>query len=607
MQKEQLLKQHFGYSSFLQGQEALIDRILSGQDVLGIMPTGAGKSLCFQIPALMFSGITLVVSPLISLMKDQVLAMVEAGIPAAYINSSLTPAQMSKALANAKSGKCKLIYVTPERLHTPDFLAFAQRADISLVAVDEAHCVSQWGQNFRPGYLEISAFIDLLSARPVTAAFTATATSKVKEDILSLLSLKNPFILVTGFNRPNLYFEVRRPKDKFAETIAYLKANRNKNGIIYCATRKAVEEVCERLCAQGFSATRYHAGLEDAERAANQEDFLYDRKAVMVATNAFGMGIDKSDVSFVLHYNMPKDIESYYQEAGRAGRDGSPADCILLYSGQDVVTNQFLIDKSHGNSELDAKTLEQVKEKDRERLKQMTFYCSISDCLREYILRYFGDSTENYCGNCGNCRTNFEDIDITVIAQKLMSCVYHADQRYGAGTIIDAVRGSRSEKILRLGLDQISTYGMLKDEDAHFLRDVIRHLELQGYLEQTGAEYPVLRLTPKSRAVLLGNERLTMKHAKEPPRKPEKRKSGTFLSMAAPDEYLLHELKQLRRKLAQEAGVPAYVVFSDATLLDMCRRKPHSAAEFLGVSGVGQVKLERYGKAFLDVLRAHPG
>ena len=448
-------------------------------------------------------------------MKDQVQAMVAGGIRAAYINSSLTPRQMAQALSSARAGAYKIIYVAPERLHSPEFLQFAQRANISMVAVDEAHCVSQWGQNFRPGYLEIGSFIGLLPGRPVVAAFTATATSKVKEDILSLLNLKDSFILVTGFNRPNLYFEVRKPHDKFAETIAYLIANGSKSGIIYCATRKSVEEVCQRLCASGFSATRYHAGLEATERAANQEDFLYDRKPIMVATNAFGMGIDKSNVSFVLHYNMPKDIESYYQEAGRAGRDGSPADCILLYSGQDVITNQFLINNSHDNSEMDPETLEQVKAKEHERLKQMTFYCHISDCLREYILRYFGDSTDNYCGNCGNCRTNFEDVDITVIAQKLMSCIYRTGQRYGAGTIVDVVRGSRSERILRFGLDQIKTYGALNGESAHFLRDVIRHLMIESYLEQTSGEYPVLRLTLKSRAVLSGDEMLTMKCAKE--------------------------------------------------------------------------------------------
>jgi ATP-dependent DNA helicase RecQ len=601
VQKERLLKQYFGYTSFLEGQEELIDSILSGRDVLGIMPTGAGKSLCFQIPALMFPGVTLVISPLISLMKDQVQAMVAGGIPAAYINSSLSGAQTAKALSNANARQYKLIYVAPERLNSPEFLSFARQAGISLVAVDEAHCVSQWGQNFRPGYLGISGFIETLHKRPVVSAFTATATGKVREDIVSLLKLQRPRVLVTGFNRPNLYFEVQKPGDKLAATVAYLNENRDKSGIIYCATRRTVEEVCERLCDRGFNAARYHAGLADGERAANQEAFLYDRRPLMVATNAFGMGIDKSNVSFVIHYNMPKDIESYYQEAGRAGRDGSPAECVLFYSGQDVITHQFLINNGHDNAELDEKTLAQLKEKDRERLKRMTFYCHTHDCLREYILKYFGDQAAGHCGRCGNCRTNFEDVDITETAQKLMSCVHRTGQKYGAGTVVDVVRGSRSEKIVRLGLDAVKTYGVLAGEDAGLLRGVINHLILGGYLEQTDAEFPVLRLTPKSRGVLLEGERLVMKRVKEAPRA-----AATAGKKAAADGGLLGELKKLRLEIAKESGVPAFVVFSDATLRDMCRKKPRSKAELLAVSGVGQVKLERYGKAFLALLSRRP-
>lgn len=599
MHKEQLLTKHFGYSTFLEGQEVLIDCIISGQDVLGIMPTGAGKSLCFQIPALMLPGVTLVISPLISLMKDQVQSMVEGGIPAAYINSSLSAAQAAKALANARAGKYKLIYVAPERFESPEFLAFAQQTTVSMVAVDEAHCVSQWGQNFRPGYLGIGRFIEALPVRPVVSAFTATATDRVREDIIALLKLKQPYVLVTGFNRPNLYFEVRKPEDKFAEMLGFVRENREKSGVIYCTTRKSVEEVCEGLCEHGFAATRYHAGLPDEERAANQEDFLYDRKTIMVATNAFGMGIDKSNVSFVLHYNMPKDMESYYQEAGRAGRDGSSAECILLYSGQDVATNQYLIRKGYENSDMDAQTLQKLLEHDRERLKHMTYYCHTSGCLREYILGYFGDKAEDYCGNCGNCLLNFEDIEITEIAQKLISCVYRADQRYGAGTIIDTVRGSRSEKIKRLGLDRIKTYGTLKGQDANFLRDVIHHLVLSGYLEQTGNEYPVIRITPRSRGVLFDGEKLTMKRAKEATSKPVMKVAKD----AIPDAGLLGMLKKLRQEIARKSGVPAFMVFSDATLLDMCRKEPQTEAELLKVSGVGQVKLERYGASFLAVLR----
>ena len=600
MDKGQLLRQHFGYASFLEGQESLIDHILSGQDVVGIMPTGAGKSLCFQIPALMMPGVTLVISPLISLMKDQVQSMVEGGIPAAYINSSLTAAQTAKALANANAGKYKLIYIAPERLDSPEFLAFTRQTSISMVAVDEAHCVSQWGQNFRPGYLGIGGFIEALPVRPVVSAFTATATDRVREDIIALLNLKQPYVLVTGFNRPNLYFEVRKPADKLAETLGYLRQNRDKSGIIYCATRKTVEETCEQLCKHGFAATRYHAGLADEERAANQEDFLYDRKTVMVATNAFGMGIDKSNVSFVLHYNMPKDLESYYQEAGRAGRDGSPAECLLFYSGQDVVTNQYLISKGHENGEMDAETLGKLMAHERERLKRMTFYCHTSGCLREYILGYFGDGAESYCGNCGNCLANFDDIDITEIAQKLISCVYRAGQRYGAGTIVDAVRGSRSEKIKRLGLDRIKTYGTLKAESTNFLRDVICHLVLSGHLEQTDEEYPVIRLAPRSRGVLFDGEKLFMKRVKETDALPAPKARRDTAS----DTGLLGALKRTRQEIARKNGIPAFMVFSDAALLDMCRRQPRTETEFLEVSGVGQVKLERYGEAFLAVLKA---
>ncbi len=602
MRKEAVLKQVFGYSSFHPGQEELIDAILSGRDALGIMPTGAGKSLCFQIPALMLPGITLVVSPLISLMKDQVQSMVEGGVPAAYFNSSLTPAQMAKALSNACEGKYKIIYVAPERLHTPGFLRFAQQAHISLLAVDEAHCVSQWGQNFRPAYLEVERFIRLLPERPAVAAFTATATCRVRDDILGLLGLRDPLVLVTGFDRPNLYFEVQHPRDKFAAAIAYLKANPGKSGIIYCATRKAVEEVCDRLCRLGYGATRYHAGLEGAERTANQEDFLYDRKPLMVATNAFGMGIDKGNVSFVIHYNMPKDIESYYQEAGRAGRDGSSAECILLYSGQDVITQQFLIEKSGEQSELDAETLAQVQEKERERLKRMTMYCHTVECLRAALLGYFGETAEGRCGNCGSCRADTEETDVTEAARLLLDTIRLTGQRYGAGTVIDVARGSRSERVLRLRLDGIQTCGTLKREDAGLLRDVLRQLEREGLLCQSEGEYPVLKLKPEAREVLEGRRRVVVKRLKE--RTQTKTRTGTAqATVAAADGELFAALKKLRSGIAEKSGVPAFVVFSDAALRDMCRRKPRSTAEFLEVSGVGQAKLDRYGRAFLEVIR----
>lgn len=429
--KLSVLKEYFGHDSFREGQGRITDSLLGGRDVLGIMPTGAGKSICYQVPALMFDGITIVVSPLISLMKDQVSALVQSGVAAAYINSSLTHAQYLKVLQNTESGKYKIIYVAPERLCAPAFLEICRNLNISMVAVDEAHCVSQWGQDFRPSYLKIPDFIDALNSRPVVGAFTATATGAVRDDIKTLLRLVSPLVVTTGFDRPNLFFSVMQPKNKSIELMKLIKERKNESGIVYCSTRKAVEEVCELLQKNGFAATRYHAGLDENERRRNQDDFVYDRAAIMVATNAFGMGIDKSNVSFVIHYNMPKNMESYYQEAGRAGRDGRSADCILLYSAKDVRTNQFLINNSEPNPDLTEDEQEEVRRRDRERLKQMTFYCTTHKCLRKFILEYFGDKGPERCEKCSNCLSNHENTDITVDAQKIMSCVARTGQRYG--------------------------------------------------------------------------------------------------------------------------------------------------------------------------------
>jgi ATP-dependent DNA helicase RecQ len=597
--KLSVLKEYFGHDSFREGQDRITDSLLGGRDVLGIMPTGAGKSICYQVPALMFDGITIVVSPLISLMKDQVSALVQSGVAAAYINSSLTHAQYLKVLQNTESGKYKIIYVAPERLCAPAFLGICRNLNISMVAVDEAHCVSQWGQDFRPSYLKIPDFIDALNSRPVVGAFTATATGAVRDDIKTLLRLVSPLVVTTGFDRPNLFFSVMQPKNKSIELMKLIKERKNESGIVYCSTRKAVEEVCELLQKNGFAATRYHAGLDENERRRNQDDFVYDRATIMVATNAFGMGIDKSNVSFVIHYNMPKNMESYYQEAGRAGRDGRSADCILLYSAKDVRTNQFLINNSEPNPDLTEDEQEEVRRRDRERLKQMTFYCTTHKCLRKFILEYFGDKGPERCEKCSNCLSNHENTDITVDAQKIMSCVARTGQRYGKKVICDVLRGSKNERLISAGLSRQSTYGIMADCPEKRLRDIIDHLCESGYMTAQGDEYPILKLAPKSRGVLTGQETLRMMLEI-----PQKKKAAAVKDALLPpaDEKLLAALKDLRKSLAMRQSIPAYVVFTDATLIDMCRLKPKTQEEFMEVSGVGQAKSQRYGEVFLAVI-----
>lgn len=592
--KLSVLKDYFGHDSFRDGQEQIVDALLDGRDALCIMPTGAGKSMCYQIPALLFDGVTIVVSPLISLMKDQVGSLVQSGVPAAYINSSLSYPQFLRVLSNVEHGKYKIIYVAPERLLTDGFLDTCKKIKISMVAVDEAHCVSQWGQDFRPSYLKIISFVESLANRPIVGAFTATATNDVKEDIKKILRLENPFEITTGFDRPNLFFGVIKSSSKDEKLIDLIRERGDRSGIVYCATRKNVEAVCELLCDNGFSAARYHAGLDEYERRKNQEDFVFDRKNIMVATNAFGMGIDKSNVTYVIHYNMPKNIESYYQEAGRAGRDGGEADCILLYSPKDVRLNRFMIENSEGNDELTIEENEQIRERDFERLKYMTFYSTTNDCLRGFILRYFGGEKKAYCGKCSNCLSVHKLVDVTIDAQKIMSCIARTGQRYGKTVICDVLKGSKSEKILKAGLNNQSTYGIMKEVTARHIFGTIDFLAEKEYISADN-ETEVLKLLPKSRDVLFGRERLVMKKVEN-----SEKVVKTHRPEVPVNSELLDALKALRKGIASKKSVPAYVIFTDATLIDMCKKCPETPDEMLEVSGVGRTKLEKFGKQFLE-------
>ena len=582
------LKKHFGYTSFRDGQETLINSILSGSDTLGIMPTGAGKSICFQIPGLMFSGVTLVISPLISLMKDQVNALTQSGISAAFINSSLTDGQITKALQNAARGMYKLIYIAPERLLTGDFLAFAKSVDIAMLTVDEAHCISQWGQDFRPSYTAIPEFISKLSKRPIVSAFTATATPQVKEDIVMQLKLNNPVVTISGFDRPNLYFDVKRIKgDKFSALEAFLQNRESQSGIVYCATRGNVEEVCDKLRQRGFSTSRYHAGLSDSERHENQDDFLHDRVQIMVATNAFGMGIDKSNVSFVVHYNMPMNLEGYYQEAGRAGRDGEPATCLLLYGRSDVSTAMWMIENQE--------TEEFLKERNIKRLQEMDAYCTTSECLRGYILKYFGETPPENCEEkCINCETDFEVVDITTDVQKIISCVARMKERFGVKMILDTLRGKTNAKVTSFGLDKLSTFGISK-KSSDELREVIDYLVLSDYLHKTTDKFPIIKLGQRAKEALSQNAKITMKIGKIVV-------TSRVAQNQMIDSTLLEKLKSVRLEIAKEQKLPAFVIFHDSTLADMCKKLPITLEGFLKVSGVGQSKAEKYGEKFLSVI-----
>ena len=601
MEKIELLQRYFGYGQFRPGQEELVDGILTGRDVFGIMPTGGGKSICYQLPGLMLPGVTLVISPLISLMHDQVMALKAAGIPGAYINSSLTFPQLRAVYRNMLLGMYKIIYVAPERLESEGFLEAVMQMNVSMVAVDEAHCISQWGQDFRPSYLRIVEFIKKLPRRPVIAAFTATATEKVREDVKRILGLRSPVEVVTGFDRPNLYFEVLHPELKEAELLKLLEKRKRKSGIVYCATRKSVEHICEYLTERGFAATRYHAGLEERERMANQDAFLYDEKTVMVATNAFGMGIDKSNVNFVIHYNMPKSLEAYYQEAGRAGRDGSNADCILLYGSRAVQTARFFIENGSENEDLTDDQRELIKKQDYERLEAMVTYCKTRTCLRGWILEYFGQKHPENCGACGSCAREYEKKDITKEAQMILSCVRrirdHLGYFVGKPTVARVLQGSREKKVLELGLNELSTYGLLKTMGRTDINLMIDRLEDGGYLAME-LEHQTLRLTEKSANVLYLGEQVEILVLKE-----EKLLPIGEDGMNEDEREIFDLLRECRSNLAKSNGVPPFMIFSNATLMDMAKKRPTNMTGFKRVSGVGEMKAQWYGKAFLKVLK----
>lgn len=605
--KKRVLREYFGYDAFRPGQEKIIDSILAGRDVLAVMPTGAGKSLCYQLPALLMPGITVVVSPLISLMMDQVKALNEAGVHAAYINSSLTENQITKALALAKEGRYKIIYVAPERLETPRFLDFARYAELSMITVDEAHCISQWGQDFRPSYVRILSFIRNLPVRPVVSAFTATATERVREDIRSSLKLERPCELVSGFDRENLYFEVKHVKDKKEQIRNYMEAHREDSGIIYCATRKGVDELYLYLENLGFSVGRYHAGMGTEARRQGQEEFIYDRTKVMIATNAFGMGIDKSNVRYVLHLNMPQSMENYYQEAGRAGRDGAPAECILYYSPQDTVINRYLLESKESYREYTEEELRVIQSRDMERLRKMEGYCTTTKCLRGYILNYFGEQAEENCGNCSNCLEEFQEMDVSEAAADVVRCIRASGQRFGMNLIAGTLLGENTARIRSCGMDQNPSYGKQSGLGQVRVKEVIRTMMERGYLMQTADKYPVLRLTERSQELLEQTEPFLLRYKKEEEQSIRRKKAARMEDLTEKGQELFEELRRLRAKLAGERSIPPYMVASDKTLRDMCIRIPLTPEEMLEVNGMGARKLEQYGNQFLEKIREATG
>lgn len=602
---EQALKILFGYDSFRAGQKSVIDSILAGRDAFAVMPTGAGKSVCYQIPAVLLPGITLVISPLISLMQDQVKALNEAGVQAAFINSSLSEKDYNETIRKARQGTYKIIYIAPERLVTEGFLTLAKSVPISMVTVDEAHCISQWGQDFRPSYMKIVEFVKTLEKRPIISAFTATATETVREDIICTLGLQNPFTLVNGFDRENLFFQVDKPKNKEQYILKYISEHSGDSGIIYCATRKNVDNVYELLKSKGISVGKYHAGMSAGERKKMQDDFVFDYTSIVVATNAFGMGIDKSNVRFVIHYNMPQSMENYYQEAGRAGRDGLDAKCILLFSPQDIVINRFLLDHKE-MQDLDPADRETVRERDARRLQVMERYCYTTECLRNYILKYFGENPEKPCQDCGNCLREFETLDMTEAAKKVINCVYEAKGRYGRQIIIDTVAGAKTARLEEIGAVHYKSYGVLAGTNKNLLRRLIEQLVLEGYLRV--GDYQVLKLGDISG---LKNPAASVSikitdEDKQPEKTAKTKKKAKSVETLTSSGYKLFErLKKLRLEIAREESMPPYIIFSDKTLIDMAAKKPSSKPEMLDVSGVGENKFAKYGERFLEVIEEY--
>lgn len=632
------LTRYFGYDSFRPGQQGIVEALLAGRDVLGVMPTGAGKSVCYQIPAALSPGATLVISPLISLMRDQVDALNDLGLPAAFINTTQTPDEQAMVFAQAAAGQIKLLYVAPERLETGRFRDFAARTPISLIAVDEAHCVSQWGQDFRSSYLGIGDFIAGLPQRPPVGAFTATATERVRRDIVGLLGLRNPAVTVTGFDRPNLYFDVVKLETKYkaAWVARYVADHPDESGIVYCATRKTTEALADTLNQMGHPAVAYHGGMSPDAREVAQRDFITDKVPVVVATNAFGMGIDKSNVRYVIHHNLPESIEAYYQEAGRAGRDGEPSRCTLLWNESDIVTRRWLLDNDYENERLTPEEQEIVRQSKRRLLDGMVGYCRTTDCLHRYMTRYFGqelspnagsaagediaaDSSQSgRCGACSNCESTFETIDVTRVAQAISRCVHDVGQRVGSGKIIKILRGSRAQDLAWLNPERMPTFGMLKDVNEARVRDVLSQMATDGYLSIAEGRMPIVMFGARAAETAAPDFHYEIKRVERKSAAAGSGRSGGVADTAdsanvpgdalgsyIPDddeESLFQKLRELRRTIAQEIGKPPYIVFSDKTLRDMARIKPVTNAQFLAVNGVGQHKLDLYGQRFMQTI-----